>query len=102
MLVFFPASWSKAVDAIALNKGDDEETVMKYFEKEKSLGVFSSRGQEENPEKIKVIEDLLVALAYIAENDSLPENLKKSIRSHFAAKTSAILGKCRGVLSHTE
>jgi hypothetical protein len=94
MSTVFPAKWGKNVKTIALYQGKEPEIEIKYYPKEQMLGVFSPKENKDNKTKTQVVQEMLIGLEWIAENDNLPRNFSKSVRTSLREKTALIREEC--------
>ena len=100
MINFFPSSWSKGVNTIALYQGKEPAITAKYYEKEKILGLFCPKdAQTENDKQLHALQELFIGLECIAENHTLPKNISTSMRNHLVERTASINKKCMSIVS---
>lgn len=94
MFSCFPARWGKGVNEIVFYQGNKVNTYAEYYKKEGILGLFWPKTAQAEGEKIKGLQELLIALEYIAANGDLPVKLSASALSCLIDNTAPILEKC--------
>ena len=89
----FPSGWRKHVSSIVLYQSKGEIKT-RYYKKEQTLGLFGPMKPVVPQIKVLLIQELLIALGYIAENADLPQRISKSARLFYLEKTSVIREHC--------
>ena len=92
MFALLPPKWSTGVNIITFYTGDSAVVKIRYFKKEKTLGVFWPQVPQDINEKQQTIEEILISLACISENHTWC--LDKSNRDYFFDMTESIRHEC--------
>lgn len=98
MIQFFPASWGSAVDSIVLYQGSEDSILVTYHPKEKILGLYWPLLPAPVVSKNTAVEELLIALAVIANTGNLPKKMSRTNRARYLDSTSVVRCKCGAVL----
>ena len=98
MLAHFPAAWSRHVESIALYQGEGPSFYAQFFAKERTLGLHSPAPEYTPTRKSAAVEELLLALAVIAERGELPQRLNPSLRAATLGSLGAVRDHCLQVV----
>lgn len=95
----FPAKWSRVVKSIVLYQGTDKEISVRFYSKSQVVGIFWPSKSAEQPTKSEAVENLLIAVAIIAEHGALPQRMSKSLRSRTLNEIAELLALCMATVA---
>jgi hypothetical protein len=98
MLAHFPTAWSRHVESIALYQGEEPSVYAQFFPKEKILGLYSPARELASTRKSVAVDELLLALAVVAERGDLPQRLSPSLRAAMLGSLGAVRSHCLQVV----
>ena len=100
LVLLFPPAWSSLVKAIVLYQGSEPSIVVSFYPKSGTIGLFWPPKSAPQPSKSEAVEELLVALAIVAERGALPARISPSLRSRSLNETADIRDLCLSSLAN--
>lgn len=94
MICIFPEKWGKHVKTIAFYQGVEPAITIQFYKKKQTLGVLSPKEFNSKEARAEAVQKIVIGLEYIAENDDLPRNLTKSVRTSLIETTDQIRKQC--------
>ena len=98
MVTHFPKAWEQAVESVVLYQHDKPDIQCQYNGKAKFLGIFWPGQGSPMPSKSESVDEVLIAMAAIAERGELPAKMSRSMRDHFLLSVEEVRQKCLAVV----
>ena len=102
LVELFPSSWSNAIKALTLYQGEGPAVEFRHYPKEQSFGMFWPPASCAQPVLAEAVGELLVALAIVVEQGSLPQRVSSSLRRRAEQSVCELASRCNNLLEHND
>jgi len=98
MITFSPSTWVRSVDSLVLYQTSEDRVFATYHPKEKLLGLFWPSSPHSGLSKVTAIDEMLIAMAAVADMKHLPERLPEPRRVQYLDAADDVRKHCLEVV----